>query len=639
MPPESVNPDSSAKPLRVLLVEDNPRDVKLTVRMLEQAGYRLEFATAATPNLFEEHLTKADPQIIICDYNLRDWTAMDALEIFRGLGKDIPFVILSGTLGDEAAAECIKKGATDYVLKDRMARLPSVVARALEETATRSARKRAQEDLDRFFMLSPNLLCIAGFDGYFKRLNPAWEKTLGFTQEELLGEPYIEFVHPDDRKPTLDEAQRAIAGKEVASFENRYITKDGSYRSLLWNATPLAETQLVYAAAHDITEHKRLLGQLLQAQKMESVGKLAGGVAHDFNNLLTVISGYCHLMLGRMDSADPQWEQIDEIKKAGDRAAALTRQLLAFSRQQVLEPQVLDLNAVVANLEKMLRRLIGEDIELEAVLGPELGRVKADAGQIEQIIMNLAVNSRDAMPKGGKLTIETSNVDLDETYARKHVAIKPGPYVMLAVSDTGIGMDTQTQSHIFEPFFTTKELGKGTGLGLSTVYGIVKQSGGYVWVYSEPGRGATFKAYFPRVEERAEVIEPRKSPSKRREGTETILLVEDEETVQKLARRILESNGYTVLVATRGDGAFRICEEHKGTIHLLLTDVVMPQMSGREVANQLALLRKGIKVLYMSGYTDDAVIRHGMLEPGTAFLQKPFTPESLLRKVREVLDG
>jgi len=639
MSPESVNPDSSAKPLRVVLVEDNPRDVKLTVRMLEQAGYRLEFVTVATPYLFEEHLKKSDPQIIICDYNLRDWTAMEALEIFRGLGKDIPFVILSGTVGDEAAAECIKKGATDYLLKDRTARLPSVVARALEETATRSAQRQAQEDLDRFFMVSPNLLCIAGFDGYFKRLNPSWEKTLGFTQEELLAKPYIEFVHPDDRKPTLDEAQRAMAGKEVASFENRYVTKDGSYRSLLWNATPLPETQLVYAAAHDITEHKRLLGQLLQAQKMEAVGKLAGGIAHDFNNLLTIINGYSQLVLERLGSDDPQREQIDEIKKAGDRAAALTRQLLAFSRQQVLEPQVLDLNAVVANLEKMLRRLIGEDIELEAVLGPELGRVKGDPGQIEQIIMNLAVNSRDAMPKGGKLTIETANVDLDGHYARSHLAVTPGPYVMLAVSDAGIGMDADTLARIFEPFFTTKEMGKGTGLGLATVYGIVKQSGGNIWVYSEPNRGTTLKIYLPRVEETLQPAEREKPRADLPKAAETVLVIEDEPAVRSLVRGVLQSRGYTVLQAGRGEEALAVSEQHQGPIHLLLTDVIMPGMSGRELAKRLGSKRPEMKVVYMSGYTDDAIVRHGLLEQGTAFIQKPFTPSSLARKVREVLES
>ena len=380
--------------------------------------------------------------------------------------------------------------------------------------------------------------------------------------------------------------------------------------------------------------------QLRQTQKMEAVGRLAGGVAHDFNNLLMVMRGYGELMFNRLDANDPLRRNAEEIQKAAERATALTQQLLAFSRKQVLQPKVLDLNAVVTDVEKMLRRLIGEDIKLAAVLDLALGWVKADPGQIEQIILNLAVNARDAMPQGGRLTLKTANVTLDQAYVRQHVGATPGPYVLLAVSDSGVGMDAETQSHIFEPFFTTKGVDKGTGLGLSTVYGIVKQSGGYIWVESAPGRGTTFEIYLPLVEEAVagEELHPAllaPTPG----GAETILVVEDEMSVRRLAAEFLGSSGYTVLEAQDGGAALQVCEEHRGPIHLLITDVVMPGMSGRELAVRLAGRRPEMKVIYMSGYTDDAMVPHGVLEEGIHFLQKPFSLDALARIVREGLEA
>ncbi len=378
--------------------------------------------------------------------------------------------------------------------------------------------------------------------------------------------------------------------------------------------------------------------QLRQAQKMEAVGRLAGGIAHDFNNLLTAIVGHSELLLGDLDGQSALCNELDEIRKAAERAASLTRQLLAFSRRQVLQPRVLDLNAVVADMEKMLRRLIGEDIELRTALGAGLGRVKADPGQLEQVLMNLAVNARDAMPRGGTLTIETADVELDNGYARRHVGVRPGPYVRLAVTDTGCGMDAEIRARVFEPFFTTKGPGRGTGLGLATVYGIVKQSGGNIWVYSEPGRGSTFKVYLPRVDEPLEA-QPPGAPGRSSAGTETILLVEDDESVRGLACRILAREGYTVLEARDGNEALAIGERHGGPIHLVLTDLVIPGKQGTEVASCLASLRPDTKVLYMSGYTERALFQQQVFDPGTPFIEKPFTPAALARKVREVLDG
>jgi signal transduction histidine kinase/ActR/RegA family two-component response regulator len=377
---------------------------------------------------------------------------------------------------------------------------------------------------------------------------------------------------------------------------------------------------------------------LRQAQKMEAVGRLAGGVAHDFNNLMTVIMGRTELLLSRLEENEILSRNAEEIKRTAERAVSLTQQLLAFSRKQVLTPKVLDLNTVVANMERMLRRLIGEDIDLATVLGPALDRIKADPSQLEQVIMNLVINAADAMPSGGRLTIETTNTYLDQGYARNHPSVLPGSYVMLAVSDNGTGMDADTQARIFEPFFTTKGQGKGTGLGLATVYGIVKQSGGYIWVYSEPGWGTTFKIYLPRVADVVVVPEPLPEPG-RVHGSETILLVEDEAGVRELTREILQVQGYTVLEAQHGPGALEVCRQYPGTIDLMVTDVVMPQMSGPELSEQAALVRPSMKVIYISGYADRAIVRHGLLEADTIYLQKPFTPDALARKVREALDG
>jgi PAS domain S-box-containing protein len=480
--------------------------------------------------------------------------------------------------------------------------------------------------------------------GQITAANPSMARILGY---EAPGELTLEnadiwnqiYVDPERRAEFVDAIERVGL---VHGFETQVYRKD---RTKVWVSLSArairdggGETLHYEGGLEDITERKRLEEQLGQSQKMEAIGTLAGGIAHDFNNLLTAIIGYSQLVSGRLHEGEPLYKEIEEIRKAGMRAAELTGQLLAFSRKQVLQPKVINLNTIVENISQMFTRVIGEDIELIVSLEPKLGRIRADPGQMEQIIVNLAVNARDAMPHGGKLVIETADVVLDDSYARLHLNVKPGRFVLLAVSDTGCGMDADTRSHIFDPFFTTKEKGKGTGLGLSTVYGIVKQSGGDIWVYSEADRGTTFKVYLPRVQGTLEQRYQELCEIGSR-GTETVLLVEDDGQVRNLAAFVLRDRGYKVLEACCGDEALETARQHAGKIHLLLTDVVMPLMSGRELAERIKKTASDIKVLFASGYTDKAIHHHGVLDPAVEFIQKPFTPAALAKKVRQVLDA
>ncbi|HEY2901494.1 MAG TPA: PAS domain S-box protein [Polyangia bacterium] len=486
-------------------------------------------------------------------------------------------------------------------------------------------------------------------DGIITSWNDAAVRLFGFASDEAIGKPITIIVPPERLAEEKSLFDRVLAGERIDHVETVRRRKDGTAVSVSISVAPIQDASgaVIGASktARDLTAQRkaaealsRTEEQLRHAQKMEAVGRLAGGIAHDFNNILSVILSYSELLLGDLEPNNPTAADIGEIGKAARRAAELTQQLLAFSRQQIIEPKVIDLNDLVASMDKMLRRLLGEDIDLAFSPSSTAGRIRADPGNIHQVIMNLAVNARDAMPTGGQLTIETRNVDLDTDYARAHLGSLPGPHVMLAVSDTGTGMDRATQARIFEPFFTTKEAGKGTGLGLSTVFGIVKQCGGNVWVYSEPGRGTTFKVYLPRVDALLDVALP-SHPAGSLRGSETILLVEDQEQVRVVAEGILKRNGYRVIAAQTPGEALRFCERYPGAIALLLTDVVMPQMSGPELATRINATRPEIKVLCMSGYTDDSIIRHGVLDGDMAFLQKPFTPDSLSRKVREVLDA
>ncbi len=500
---------------------------------------------------------------------------------------------------------------------------------------------KAEERFHKAFNASPEPITIANLsDGRYLDVNESFLRTTGYRREEVIGRTSLElrfWERPEDRARLVAmlEEQGSVRDLEIT-----FRTKSGEQRTALDSAEiiEVAGQKCIIAFFKDITERKFLEQQLRQAQKMEAVGRLSGGIAHDFNNLLGVIIGYSELLGERVVEHASLRKNVEEIKKAGHRAADLTRQLLAFSRQQVLDPKVLDLNAIVAGLEKMLRPLIGEDIELSTALDPALGHVKADQGQIEQVIMNLVINGRDAMPEGGKLMIETASVKLDKAYACRHPPVVPGSYALLAVTDTGIGMDAKTQAHIFDPFFTTKEMGKGTGLGLATVYGVVKQSGGYIWVYSEPGKGTTFKTYLPLVEESPEPAGLRATRAEPSRGSETILLVEDEESLRVMTRTLLVQSGYHVLDADSGAQALEIAHRHEETIHLLLTDVVLPGMRGRELAERMVLFRPDLRVLLMSGYTDHAIAAQGVLDVGTFFLQKPFTRDALTREVRKVLD-
>ncbi|MCE9584577.1 MAG: response regulator [Planctomycetes bacterium] len=474
-------------------------------------------------------------------------------------------------------------------------------------------------------------------------VSPAYERVFGRTEAELYAEPlaWIKAIHPDDRAGAEEDFRSGRHLKGTMDQEYRIVRPDGSVRWIHNRSFPVrnaaGEVYRVTGLAKDITERRDLERKLLMSQKMEAVGRLAGGVAHDFNNILSVIIGYTDLLMEDLKPGEPMRAELDEILKAGHRAAGLTQQLLAFGRQQVLEPRLLDLDGVIEGIEKMLRRVLGEDINLHVRKSSDLRPVMADPGQVEQVLMNLVVNARDAMPHGGKLTIETGNVELDSTYASSR-DVTPGPYTMIAVSDTGEGMNKETLARIFEPFFTTKEVGKGTGLGLSTVFGIVKQSQGSIWVYSEPGKGASFKVYLPSVAGSPVLTESVVS-APGYDGTETILLVEDDDAVRSVAATILKRSGYRILEARDPEEAQMICDTTSEPIELLLTDVVMPHLSGPALGKILAARMPGLKILCMSGYTDEAVIRHGLLESGIAFLQKPLSPVSLSRKVREVLDA
>ncbi|MFO0549406.1 MAG: ATP-binding protein [Polyangiaceae bacterium] len=614
---------------RVLVVDDNS-DLRNYIASLLGRHWRVE--TAADGEAALERIRRAPPDLVLSDVMMPRLDGVGLVRAVRAAAetRHLPVILLSARAGEEAVVQGLEAGADDYLVKPFSAReLVTRVRACLETARSRTSALRASEM--RFRRLAESgMMGIVVLDqaGRALEANDTFLNMVGWSRADLRAGANVS---------DLLGGRRQASSAPHQTWEAECRARDGRRVPILVALAPLEHGENI-AVTIDLTEKKRLEAQFRQSQKMEAVGRLAAGIAHDFNNVLSVIMTCAELMRGDLGSGSDLGPDLEEITKAAHRASELTQQLLAFSRQQVLAPRVLSLWATLTRLEKMLRRLLGADVELTILSDSGLWSIEADPGQIEQIIMNLAVNARDAMPGGGMLTIETANVTLDESYANEHHDVRPGEFVMLAMSDTGEGMDTETQARIFEPFFTTKSQGKGTGLGLATVFGIVKQSGGHIWVYSEPGRGATFKVYFPRTSTVESTSEVKPSAPKSEGGHEVILLVEDDPQVRAVACTVLRKSGYVVLEASNGGEAFIIAEQRGTRIDLLLTDVVLPLMNGRLVAERIQNLRPNVRVLFMSGYTDNAVLQHGVLDSGSAFLQKPITAASLTRKVREVLD-
>ncbi len=758
------------KRIKVLIVEDSEDDARLMVMELEKAGYEVEFRRVESGAEVARALESEEWDAVLSDYSLPGFNGREAMKILRERDEDLPFIVVSGTIGEEVAVEMMRSGAQDYFLKTRLRLLVPAIEREIRDAKARRERKQALEQLrfsdaafrsiqesviatdnefkithwnevsERMYQvkaseaIGKNLfdiieipesypgenreriehlekqghaeeelihrtesrelwvsikvqellkdnrregwvalatditqrrraeealiqsevkyrslvesmqdgIAILDADDNFVYINPAGESIFDSSRERIIDRSLAEYMSPEEYSK-VKRHWNEQSENETKTYEAEIIRSGGKSRKLLVSCQVKTSVEGtfngIFCIFKDISEYRQLEDQLRQSQKMEAVGRLAGGIAHDFNNMLTVISGNVSLAKMSIHEDDPLNYELEQIKKASERAARLTGQLLAFSRRQQLQPRVLDLNLLVTEMEKMLERVIGEDIELETILSDDLWRVKVDPGHFEQIILNLCINARDAMPEGGRLSIETSNVELSEEYCRIHTYARPGVYVLLTVSDTGCGMNRETQSKIFDPFFTTKAEGEGTGLGLSTVYGILKQSDGFVNVYSEPKEGSTFKVYLPRSEDTAEIPVHETVSDVNAKPGESVMIVEDEDDVRSIAVRSLKRFGYKVFEAENGGMAYLMCEKMEKPVDLLITDVIMPQMNGAELNAKIRECWSDFKVLYLSGYTFNVVAKKGIIDSETAFLQKPFEPIALARKVREVLDN
>lgn len=645
--------------IRVLIIEDDPVDAELVLRELKRGGFHPEWVRVETEGEFLAELEK-NPDVILSDSKLPLFDGIEALHLLRKRGLDIPFILVSGRLGEDAAVEAMKSGACDYLLKDRLARLGEAVRRAIDERKLRSEKTWAigalRQSEERYRLVSETSsdyvyslrLCQDGAT-QCEWITEPFKRITGFDREEINRLGWMTLYHPEDRALISQHTDLLRAGASD-SMDVRIVHKNGSVRWMRVFERPVTEQAddraadgsggRIYGAAQDITVQKQLEEQLIQSQKMEAIGQLAGGVAHDFNNLLTVICGYGDLLKKLPELRPEAYEYTEEILRAAKRAALLTRQLLAFGRRQILQPKTVDLNAVMTDVEKLLRRLIGEDVELRIVSGADPAFVRIDPGQIEQVLMNLAVNARDAMPRGGTLTIETANVDFDRSQAGEKQISGGGSHVMLSVTDTGTGMDADTAARAFEPFFTTKDPGKGTGLGLAMAYGIVTQSGGDIRVTTEAGHGTTFRIYLPRVEPQPDA-EEEAAPSEllALKHAETILVLEDEPSLRALMCQVLAQDGHKVLDTGDPEEALSLCERHSEQIGLFVTDVVLPKLSGIQVAERVARICPAIRIIYTSGYPGRVQIPAALRSFGTEFFEKPFSADGFIRKVRAVLNG
>ena len=639
--------------MRILIVEDEPLDGELIEYELERAALACELVRVETRDEFLRALSEFRPDLILADYAVPRFDGMTALALARQLAPTVPFIIVTGSINEETAVRCMHAGASDYLIKNNLARLAPAIRAALEreqaraeKLRTEAALRRSEADLRAIFHSSPQAFVLTDPDGTIKAHNRTasqWAEQVSGSQ--LFDGGSVEQLAPAGQTEPWRECFELALRNRPTIREWRVQTEAG--REDWYETSHVAvvddagNTVGVCLSITDIGERKRVDEHLRQAERLQASGKLAGGLAHEINNMMTAVIGLGTFLVESVPADDVRRKDAEEIISTAERAAGLTRQLLAFTRQQVLRSVLLDLNTVVRGAEHMLRRSIGEDLELDVRLAADLGATRADPAQLEQVLMNLVINARDAIPGRGSITIETRGVELDDEYARKHSAtiVPVGRYVLLAVSDTGCGMTAAVRARIFEPFFTTKPVGQGTGLGLSTVYGIVKQSGGFVWAYSEPGLGSTFKVYLPVAGIPDAAPHPRPVAPRPLAGTETIVVVEDEDLVRELLSRTLRSHGYRVLGAPDGRAALHLIGDPGTPVDLVVTDVVMPIMGGQELRDSLSVARPEVPVLFISGFTGADVVRRGLLRPGAPLLEKPFTPEALVQRVREMLDG